>query len=222
MEKLILKDNTEIEILTGAYLGKMCAVAGDFESLKSIMESVLKPGNLEDIRFMSGDIAGAEYKGMVIQEPNFCITKKSEGFEMEFGLRERTPEEEQQENVEKAITYLSDDQALTVKDLYGDWSPNGQYSAGDRKNYNKELYRCLQNHTAQSDWNPEAAPSLWAKVLPGQQGQIGEWQQPDSTNGYAAGDKVTHNGKTWESLVDNNIWEPGVIGVEGVWKEVME
>ena len=29
-----------------------------------------------------------------------------------------------------------------------------------------------------------------------------EWEQPGSTNGYSKGDKVTHNGKTWESLVD--------------------
>lgn len=26
------------------------------------------------------------------------------------------------------------------------------------------------------------------------------------------GDKVAHNGKTWVSDVDNNVWEPGVYG----------
>ena len=40
--------------------------------------------------------------------------------------------------------------------------------------------------------------------------------QPDSTNPYAKGDKVTHNGKTWQSTTDNNVWEPGVYG----WEEV--
>lgn len=30
------------------------------------------------------------------------------------------------------------------------------------------------------------------------------------------GDKVTHNGKTWQSTTDNNVWEPGVYG----WEEV--
>lgn len=39
---------------------------------------------------------------------------------------------------------------------------------------------------------------------------------------YSKGDKVTHNGKTYESLIDNNIWEPGVIGTEGQWKEIPE
>ena len=32
--------------------------------------------------------------------------------------------------------------------------------------------------------------------------------------------QVTHNGKTWESLADNNVWEPGAIGTESLWKEV--
>ena len=29
-----------------------------------------------------------------------------------------------------------------------------------------------------------------------------------------------HNGKTWESLVDNNVWEPGAVGTESLWKEI--
>ena len=51
-------------------------------------------------------------------------------------------------------------------------------------------------------------------------GAILPWVQPDSTNPYAKGDKVTHIGKTWESLVDNNVWEPGAVGTENLWKEV--
>lgn len=43
-----------------------------------------------------------------------------------------------------------------------------------------------------------------------------EWEQPGSTNPYAKGDKVMHNGKTWQSTTDNNVWEPCVYG----WEEV--
>ena len=28
-------------------------------------------------------------------------------------------------------------------------------------------------------------------------------------------------GKTWESLIDNNTWEPGVVGTETLWSEVV-
>lgn len=34
--------------------------------------------------------------------------------------------------------------------------------------------------------------------------------------------KCTHNGKKWESMVDNNVWEPGAFGVgEEIWREVL-
>ena len=96
------------------------------------------------------------------------------------------------------------------------------YEADTRVRYGDTLYRCLQTHTAQETWNPADAPSLWAKVLIPDPDVIPEWEQPDSTNPYKKGDKVTHNGKTWISLVDNNTWEPGVVGTEGVWSEVTE
>ena len=39
---------------------------------------------------------------------------------------------------------------------------------------------------------------------------------------YQVGSKVTHNGKKWESMVPNNVWEPGVFGVDqNIWKEVV-
>ena len=62
---------------------------------------------------------------------------------------------------------------------------------------------------------PDAAPSLYAKVLIPDPDVIPEWEQPESTNPYTKGDKVTHNEKTWVSDVDNNSWEPGVYG----WSE---
>ena len=51
--------------------------------------------------------------------------------------------------------------------------------------------------------------------------KIPAWRPWDGLSAlYAKGDKVTHGGKTWVSLVDNNCWEPGIIGTELVWREV--
>lgn len=112
---------------------------------------------------------------------------------------------------------LTDEQAVTYKLLYPKWIGNGvSYVVGDRRQYDGALYKCLQAHTSQPDWTPTAAPSLWAKVLIPDPGTIPEWEQPDSTNPYMAGDKVTHNGKTWVSDIDNNVWAPGAYG----WTEV--
>lgn len=116
---------------------------------------------------------------------------------------------------------LTDEQALSVQNIYPVWDGNGvAYTADYKVVYNGTLYKCLQAHTSQDDWTPEGAPSLFAKVLIPDANVITEWEQPDSTNPYAKGDKVMHNGKTWESLADNNVWEPGITGTESLWKEV--
>ena len=122
--------------------------------------------------------------------------------------------------MDKAGAMLTDEQALQVTTLYPLWDAAKTYAVGDRVRYAGNLYRCLTAHTAQAAWAPTDAHSLWAKVLTDPSGEILPWVQPDSTNPYAKGDKVTHNGKTWESLVDNNVWEPGAVGTESLWKEV--
>lgn len=111
--------------------------------------------------------------------------------------------------IDLAAQSLDDTKAVEAQCLYPDFAVGVPYTAGDRLVYDGKLYKVLQAHTSQADWTPPAAPSLFAEVLPGQGGTgIGEWKQPDSTNPYQKGDKVTHNGKTWESTADNNVWSP--------------
>ena len=118
--------------------------------------------------------------------------------------------------LEFSTANLTDEQAVEVPAAFPRWDAAGSYEAGDRAEYGGLLYKCLQSHTAQEDWTPEAAPSLWARVLVPDQGEIPLWEQPDSTNGYAKGDRVVYDGKTWESEVDQNVWVPDEYG----WKEV--
>ena len=121
--------------------------------------------------------------------------------------------------IESNATVMPDEEAVQFVELFPNWSPNGvSYTADTRVRYNGVLYRVLQDHVSQEEWTPTAAASLFAKVLIPDDNVIPEWEQPDSTNPYMAGDTVTHNGKTWTSDVDNNVWEPGVYG----WTEVTE
>lgn len=106
----------------------------------------------------------------------------------------------------------TDEQALSVPVLYPAWRSGVDYVTGQRVMRGGVLYKVLQDHTSQDDWTPDAAPSLFARVLIPDATAIPEWEQPDSTNPYSKGDKVTHNGKTWASDIDNNVWEPGVYG----------
>lgn len=120
---------------------------------------------------------------------------------------------------------LGDEDAARVAALFPAWIVGTTYAVGDRVTRSGGLWRCLQAHTALAEWTPEDAPSLWARVLPGQDGNepsagYAEWAQPGSTNPYSKGDRVTHGGKTWESTSDGNVWEPGTTGAP--WKEISE
>lgn len=112
----------------------------------------------------------------------------------------------------------TDVQALKALALYPKWKAGTDYQKDERVSYNDILYKVLTDHTSQADWTPDAAPSLFAKVLIPDKNVIPEWEQPESTNPYGKGDKVTHNGKTWQSTIDSNVWEPGVYG----WEEITE
>lgn len=120
--------------------------------------------------------------------------------------------------IEQLADTLEDSTALDYIELFPMWKEDIAYEVGARVRYADILYKCLQAHTSQSTWNPEDAASLWARVLIPDPETIPEWIQPDSTNPYMTGDKVTHNGKTWICNIDNNVWEPGVYG----WDEVTE
>ena len=119
--------------------------------------------------------------------------------------------------IETAAASLPDAEALQGVELYPAWKGDGRhYEAGIRVRDEGVLYTVLQAHDSQPTWKPADAPSLFAVVLIPDPEVIPEWVQPDSTNPYHKGDKVKHNGKTWESAIDGNVWEPGVYG----WNEI--
>lgn len=116
--------------------------------------------------------------------------------------------------IEKAAQSLDDTDALDAVQLYPNWQSGVAYDVDFRVQYHSILYRVLQAHTSQETWTPDVSPSLFAKVLIPDPTVIPEWEQPESTNPYMKGDKVSHNDKTWVSTCDNNVWEPGVYGWE--------
>ena len=111
--------------------------------------------------------------------------------------------------IEQLAITLDDATALTGVELFPSWELVA-YSVGDRVQYNGTLYKCVQAHTAQSDWAPDATPALWVVVSIE---EYPEWVQPTGAHdAYSKGAKVSHNGSKWISNVDSNVWEPGVHG----------
>lgn len=119
---------------------------------------------------------------------------------------------------------FTDEQAIMVADFYPLWSGESvKYEVGERvKDENYILYKVITAHTSQEDWKPSVSPSLFAEVLVENPNEITDWKQPDSTNGYEKDIVVRHKEKEWKSLVNNNVWEPGVAGTESLWEEVVK
>ena len=118
----------------------------------------------------------------------------------------------------KTSASLSDTDALEAVELFERWNGDGQeYAVDERVSDDGILYKVLQNHTSQPSWKPADSPSLFVRV-DDPSIEWPEWIQPvGSTDAYAKGAKVSHNGKHWISDVDANVWEPGV----AMWTEAV-
>ena len=122
-----------------------------------------------------------------------------------------------QSALDELLPTLTDEQAELVPSVFPEWAVGKSYAVGDRVRYDGKLYRCVQAHEAIEGYEPPNTPALWVRTAP--EGEIPEWVQPTGAqDAYNTGDKVTHGGKTWESTMDANVYEPGVYG----WDEVTE
>lgn len=51
MQKMVLKDKTEMEILAGASIGNVTMVVNDFATLGTVAQTLTKAGNLDSVQF---------------------------------------------------------------------------------------------------------------------------------------------------------------------------
>lgn len=157
---------------------------------------------------------------------NDGFTETEDNITINYVVESNPAFQEAQYNVQEKLALsflfenLSDSQAVQVPMLFEEFDGNGvAYAVGKRVVYKGVLYKVIQAHTSQADWTPDAAPSLFAKVINETvDGSIPDFVQPDSTNPYMKGDKVKFNGKVYESLIDNNVYSPEAYP-QG-WKEI--
>lgn len=110
-------------------------------------------------------------------------------------------------SVTKAYTLLKGmDEYKDATDVIDNWAVGVAYYIDDMRMHDGKRYRCLQSHTSQADWAPDLAPALWVEER--DPDTVAEWVQPDSTNPYMTGDRVTYGGTVYESVIDNNVWSP--------------
>jgi len=120
--------------------------------------------------------------------------------------------------MEKASSSLSDEDALEAVELFPAWGADTEYAADQRVRCGGKLYRCVQSHTSQAGWEPDKTPALWTEVA--KPGEIPVWRQPTGAqDAYNKGDRVHYpdaDGPVYVSIVDANVWEPGVYGWEQI------
>lgn len=116
--------------------------------------------------------------------------------------------------IESALAPIPDETAVELTTLFPMWAAGVSYPADYRAQYDARLYKCVQAHTSQEGWEPPNVPALWAEIA--KPGEIPVWRQPTGAqDAYMIGDKVHYPGESdpvFESIVDNNVWEPGVYG----------
>ena len=118
---------------------------------------------------------------------------------------------------------LSEKEYEDLVGLYSPYAPDTAYQPGDILSYGNILYKVVQAHTSQSDWLPSETPALYtpfkAPITEDGAEVIMDWVQPTGGHDtYTTGDKVTFNGKIYESVIDNNSWSP--TDYPQGWKEI--
>lgn len=115
---------------------------------------------------------------------------------------------------------MTADELAACAPLFDGWDGGGMaYAVGGIVAYGGALYRCVQAHTSQAGWTPDATRALWTPMGLSMDDPeaVPEWVQPTGAHdAYAKGSHVMHNGTEWVSDLDANVWEPGVSG----WTQV--
>ena len=118
--------------------------------------------------------------------------------------------------IESMSVNATDEEALNNIEAFPLWKVGMSLKKDMRVRYNDALFKVLQDHTSQSDWTPDIAVSLFVKVS---LDEFPDFVQPTgSHDAYNKGDKVTFEGKHYESLIDGNVWSPK--DYPQGWKEV--
>lgn len=116
---------------------------------------------------------------------------------------------------------LTAEETKAIAGLFQPWVVGESVEIGMLRKYENDLYECVQAHTTQADWTPDATPALWTiKSAPG---VIPVWIQPTGAqDAYDIGEKVQwpEGGTIWESTINANTTVPGENLAHGYWIEV--
>lgn len=109
---------------------------------------------------------------------------------------------------------LTDEQAMEVATVYPKYVVGKAYKVDEMFTYgvnavgDPQLYRVVQDHTAQEDWKPSETPALYTAIGLNASGYPVFSQPTGAHDAYNAGDIVDYNGTLYKSLIDGNTYSP--------------
>lgn len=102
---------------------------------------------------------------------------------------------------------VDDATASRMVDYYPEWATGRSYATGIMVQYGGVLYKCVQAHTSQTGWAPDATPALWDAV----QYRNGYRVIPETitaTGAFELGECGWWGDHLYKSLVATNVWTP--------------
>ena len=156
MEKIVFNDKTEMELAAPSALSRNTVYVGSYAEIGNLYAK-LTDENLKNVSYSRNDIVAVTYENLTLNNKELKVVPDGEKIRVTFSLRQMTEEELKKTSIETAISYLSDEQAISVKELYPDFSTLiGQaVKTGTRFVYNSILYKTIQdNLLIQSQYMP--------------------------------------------------------------------
>ena len=110
MQKIIFKDKSEFELMSGASIGSITVKCNDFNALGVFTTALTKKGNLDTVQFKQDEQVTGEYSKLALSSSIYFNVNVDEDNKVlaSFSLREKT-------NLEIAVETIQVDQ-LTQDD----------------------------------------------------------------------------------------------------------
>lgn len=147
---------------------------------------------------------GKYYRDMTVDEIT-SIESKQASREAYERTRPLTSEEVTAMLIRQQINTLDvDDQtALRMAEFYPEWTSGQAYAAAYKVQYDGNLWRCMQAHTAQPGWEPSTATaSLWEQICESHDGTLADPIPYSGNMALENGKYYTQDGATYLCMRD--------------------
>lgn len=106
MQKMILKDKTEIQVQEGVSLSDIQTIKNSMSEVEELKSKLTQKGNLDAVTFMQDETPVGQYENMALISPMLTLDETDDGkLLVSFGIREKT-------DIEKRLDALEESQTI--------------------------------------------------------------------------------------------------------------